>query len=134
MQEQQNIHLNKLGIYQKSITVFQLSRQIVSYLTNDKDVMSLHTSKEDIDIYADRLIVNSLGLIPKIVETENEKDIALKLKLAKSFKDSVNYLKNDCSQLTQLNTSGKDFLELLQKELKKLQVEHHSYVNSIIEA
>jgi len=134
MQEQQNINLNKLGIYQKSITVFQLSRQIVSYLTNDKDVMSLHTSKEDIDIYADRLIVNSLGLIPKIVETENEKDIALKLKLAKSFKNSVHYLKNDCNQLTRLNTSGKDFLELLQKELKKLQVEHHSYVNSIIEA
>lgn len=134
MPKQQILALNKLEIYQKSIGVFNLSRQIVAYLTNDKDVISLHTSKQEIDVYADRLILNSLGLIPKIVEIENEKSITLKLQLSKSFKESVYDLKNDCNYLIQLKTSGNDFLELLQKELENLQAEHHHYMNSILKA
>lgn len=133
MQEQQKLHLNQLGIYRKSMEVFHLSRRIVDYITDDKDVLSLHKSNKDVDIYADRLVMNSLSLVPKIVETENEKNASLKLKFAKSIRCSIDKLQQDCKDLEQAKIHGKEFIGILKKELKKLQAIHCNYVNSLIQ-
>ena len=125
-------NLNQLVIYQKSIDIFKLSRHIASYISYDKDILTMHKSLKKSDHYASNLVMDALGLVPKIVETENQKNPKLKLKYAKSLHLLIDRLNKNCSRLEHTKTNGIDFLKLLRKELKKLQYIHKNYVNSML--
>jgi len=125
-------NLNQLIIYQKSMDIFKLSRHIASYISYDKDILSMHKSLKKADKYASNLVMDALGLVPKIAETENQKNPKLKLKYAKSLRYFIDQLYDDCKQLEHTIIQGKDFLKLLRKELKKLREIHKHYVNSIL--
>lgn len=124
--------LNNLKIYQKSLDVFNLSRRIASYITNDKPILSLHTSVERSDRYADSLVMNALGLVPKIVETESEENPSLKLKYAKSLHYFIDIIYQDCLKLESTRINGKDFVRMLRKELILLRRMHKRYVKSLL--
>lgn len=125
-------NLNQLVIYQKSMDIFKLSRHIASYISYDKDILSMHKSLKKADKYASNLVMDALGLVPKIAETENQKNPKLKLKYAKSLRYFIDQLYDDCKQLEHTIIQGKDFLKLLRKELKKLREIHKHYVKSML--
>lgn len=124
--------LNNLKIYQKSLDVFKLSRRIASYITNDKSMLSLYNSVERSDRYVDSLVMNSLGLVPKIVETESEENPRLKLKYAKSLHYFIDIIYQDCLKLENTRIQGKDFVRMLRKELILLRRMHKRYVKSLL--
>lgn len=128
----QNINLNKLIIYQKSIAIFKLSRHVASYITDDKDIMSMYRSGRKSDNYADNLVMNAFRLVPKIVETETQENPRLKLKYAKSLRYFIDRLYHSCLQLENTKIQGKDFVIMLRKELKILRKIHRRYVKSLL--
>lgn len=128
----QNINLNKLIIYQKSIAIFKLSRHVASYITDDKDIMSMYRSGRKSDNYADNLVMNAFRLVPKIVETETQENPRLKLKYAKSLRYFIDRLYHNCLQLENTKIQGKDFVIMLRKELKILRKIHRRYVKSLL--
>lgn len=128
--EEQN--LNQLVIYQKSLDIFKLARHITSYITNDKDVLSMYMSDKISYRYADNLLMNALGLVPKIVETECQENPGLKLKYAVSLRYFIDGLYQNCLQLESTKIQGKDFVKLLRKELKNLRQIHKNYVKSLL--
>ncbi|MFA5299032.1 MAG: hypothetical protein WC389_12570 [Lutibacter sp.] len=128
--EEQNI--NQLVIYQKSLYIFKLVRRITSYITNDKDVFEMYLSNKRSYQYADNLLMNALGLVPKIVETECQKNPSLKLKYAQSLRYFIDRLYQNCLQLESTKIQGKDFVKLLRKELKHLRKIHKNYVKSML--
>ena len=132
MKTYQNKALNHLSIYQKSLDIFNLSRRLASYITNDKSVLSMYTSPKRSDRYADSLVMNSLGLVPRIMETETEENPGLKLKYAKSLRFFIDVMYQDCVKLERTKINGKDFVRMLRKELKSLQKIHRLYVNSLL--
>jgi len=132
MRSYQNQTLKHLKIYQKSIDIFNLSSRIASYITNDKSMLSMYTSPKRSDRYADSLVMNSLGLVPKILETETEENPKLKLKYAKSLRFFIDVLYEDCLRLERSRIRGKDFIRMLRKELKSLRKIHMLYVNSLL--
>lgn len=125
-------NLNQLVIYQKSLYIFKLARRITSYITNDKDVLSMYLSDKRSYRYADNLLMNALGLVPKIVETECEENPGLKLKYAVSLRYFIDRLYQNCLQLESTKIQGKDFVKLLRKELKNLRQIHKNYVKSLL--
>tara|TARA_R110001583_G_scaffold82774_1_gene219283 strand:+ start:17323 stop:17721 length:399 start_codon:yes stop_codon:yes gene_type:complete len=127
---QQNI--NELIIYKKSIDIFKLSRQIASYVTNDKDVISMYRSGCKSDNYADNLVMNAFRLVPKIVEAETQENPRVKLKYAKSLRFFIDRLYQNCLQLENTKIQGKDFVIMLRRELKKLRKIHRNYVSSLL--
>ena len=128
--EEQN--LNQLVIYQKSLYIFKLSRHIASYISNDKSVLAMYLSMNKIDKYADNLVMNALGLVPKIVETECQENPGLKLKYAVSLRYFIDRLYQNCLQLESTKIQGKDFVKLLRKELENLRQIHKNYVKSLL--
>tara|TARA_R110001583_G_scaffold38891_3_gene125341 strand:- start:1948 stop:2346 length:399 start_codon:yes stop_codon:yes gene_type:complete len=124
--------LYNLKFYQKSLDIFKLSRRIAAYITNDKSMLSLYTSVDRIDRYADNLVMNSLGLVPKIVETESEENPRLKLKYAKSLHYFIDIIYQDCLKLESTRIQGKDFVRMLRKELILLRRMHKRYVKSLL--
>lgn len=125
-------HLNQLVIYQKSLDIFKLARRIASYITNDKAMLSMYLSVNKIDKYADNLVMNAFGLVPKIVETECQENPYLKLKYAKSLRYFIDGLYQNCLQLENTKIQGKDFVRLLRKELRHLRKIHKHYVKSLL--
>ncbi len=128
--EEQN--LNQLVIYQKSLDIFKLARRITSYITNDKDVLSMYMSDKISYRYADNLLMNALGLVPKIVETECQENPGLKLKYAVSLRYFIDRLYHNCLQLESTKIQGNDFVKLLRTELKNLRQIHKNYVKSLL--
>lgn len=128
--EEQNI--NQLVIYQKSLYIFKLARRIASYITNDKDILSMYMSDKRSYRYADNLLMNALGLVPKIVETECQENPGLKLKYAQSLRYFIDGLYQNCLQLESTKIQGKDFVRLLRKELRHLRKIHKNYVKSLL--
>lgn len=125
-------HLNQLVIYQKSLDIFKLSRHIASYISNDKSVMAMYLSMNKIDKYADNLVMNAFGLVPKIVETECQENPSLKLKYAVSLRYFIDGLYQDCLKLERTKIQGIDFVKLLRKEIKHLRKIHKHYVKSLL--
>ena len=132
MKSSNQINLNQLVIYRKAIDIFKLSRQVVSYISYDKDVLALHKSKCQIDQYANNIVMDALGLAPKIAETESQKNPSTKLKYAKSLGLFIDRIYHNSKMLENTKTQGKDFLKLLRKELIHLRELHMHYVNSIL--
>lgn len=132
MKNYQDNRLNHLNIYQKSLDIFNLSRRIASYITNDKSMLSMYNSAEKSDRYADSLVMNAFGLVPKIVETESEENPGLKLKYAKSLHYFIDVIYEDCLKLERTRIHGKDFVRMLRKELILLRRMHRRYVKSLL--
>jgi hypothetical protein len=128
----QENHLNQLSIYKKSLDIFRLSRRIASYITDDKDVVSMYRSGRLEDNYADNLVLNAFRLVPKIAETEIQVSPTSKLKYAKSLRYFIDRIYDDCINLEKTKVQGIDFVKMLRKELKILRRIHKNYVNSIL--
>lgn len=127
-----NSNLNHSIIYQKSMDVFKLSRSVASYITDDKDVISMYRSGCKPDNYADNLVMNAFRLVPKVVETEIQESPAKKLIYAKSLQYFIDVIYQDCLNLERTKIQGKDFVRMLRKELKSLRKIHRLYVNSLL--
>ena len=132
MKNHQDHTWSHLNIYQKSLDIFNLSRRIATYISDDKSILSMYASVERSDRYADSLVMNSLGLVPKIVKTEIEKNPRLKLKCAKSLHHFIDVIYQDCLRLEHTRIQGKDFVRVLRKELILLRRMHRRYVKSLL--
>jgi formiminotetrahydrofolate cyclodeaminase len=132
MLEPYHHNIKHLTIYQKSLDIFQLSRRIAAYITDDKDMISMYRSGTKTDNYADNLVMNAYRLVPKIAETESQENAREKLKYAESLKRYIDVLYKNCRQLESTRIPGKEFIGLLRKELVKLSKIHRRYVNSLL--
>ena len=132
MKNHQDHTWSHLNIYQKSLDIFNLSRRIATYISDDKSILSMYASVERSDRYADSLVMNSLGLVPKIIKTEIEKNPRLKLKCAKSLHHFIDVIYQDCLRLERTRIQGKDFVRVLRKELILLRRMHRRYVKSLL--
>ncbi|WP_299528326.1 hypothetical protein [uncultured Lutibacter sp.] len=128
----QNQNLNQLIIYQKSLDIFKMSRHVASYVTDDKDLISMYRSGDKLDNYADNLVMNAFRLVPKIVEAETQENPNLKLKYAKSLRYFIDRIYQDCKSLESTKIQGLEFVIMLRKELKSLRKIHKRYVNSLL--
>jgi len=104
-------------IYQKSLDIFQLSRRVASYITDDKDIISMYRSGNKEDNYADNLVMNSSYK---------------KLKYAKKLHYFIERIYQDCLILESNKIQGKDFVRMIRREINSLRKIHKSYVNSIL--
>jgi hypothetical protein len=124
--------LNQLVIYKKSLDVFNLSRRVAAYITDDKDVISMYRSGTKTDNYADNLVMNAFRLVPKVVETETQSNPGVKLKYAQSLRYFIDRLYQDCLKLEGTKIQGVDFVRMLRKELIILRKIHRRYVKSLL--
>ena len=124
--------LRQSVIYQKSIDIFRLTRSIAAYVTNEKNIQSMYMSTKESDRYANNLVMDSLGLVPKIAEIEIQQNPILKLKYAKSLQYFIDNLYKNCIKLEATKIHGKDFVRMLRKELILLKKIHSRYVKSLL--
>jgi hypothetical protein len=112
-------HLSELPIYQKAIDILVLSRSISTYINQDLAYLRPDGS-EDTNIYfSGDIIQQSESLAPEIMKAEAERYSDKKHKHLDSLERLTHRLHLNCNRLQHCNSNGKDYLPILQNELKK---------------
>ena len=112
-------HLSEMPIYQKAIDILVLSRNISTYLNQDLSYLK-HDGSEDSNIYfSGDIIQQSESLAPEIEKAQAELCSHKKHKHLDSLERLIHRLHLNCNRLQHCNSNGKDYLPILQNELKK---------------
>lgn len=111
-------NLYYLPIYQKAMEIITLSRSISTYLNQDLSAL-LEDGSENSHIYfSGDIVQQSVSLAPEIVKAEQERHSDKKYKHIASVKRLTYLLNKNIKRLEQCNSNGKDYLPLLNSELK----------------
>ncbi|WP_033956204.1 hypothetical protein [Psychroserpens jangbogonensis] len=112
-------HLSELPIYQKAMDILVLSRNISTYIGQDLSYLR-SDGTEDLDIYfSGDIIQQSESLAPEIEKAQAERFSENKHKHLDSIERLTHRLHLNCNRLQHCNSNGKDYLPILQNELKK---------------
>lgn len=112
-------HLSELPIYQKAMDILVLSRNISTYIGQDLSYLR-PDGTEDLDIYfSGDMIQQSESLAPEIEKAQAERFSENKHKHLDSIERLTHRLHLNCNRLQHCNSNGKDYLPILQNELKK---------------
>lgn len=108
-----------LPIYQKAMEIMTLSISISIYLNQDLSAL-LQDGSEDNHIYfSGDIVQQSVSLAPEILKAEQERHSDRKHKHIASLQRLTYLLNKNIKRLESCNSNGKDYLSLLNSELKK---------------
>jgi len=115
----QNSSELNLAFYKKALEIGSLSKVISNYLRADLSVLKPN-GDEDTNIYFSGDIVRqSDSLAPEIMRAEQEPFSEQKQKHAETLIWITNRLFINCSRLEKCNSNGREFLSILNRELRK---------------
>jgi hypothetical protein len=111
-------YLLDMPIYKKALEIFSLSRRISSYLNYDLAPLKVDGTEDEHIYFSGDIVMQSESLVPEILKAEEKKSSEKKHKHAATVKQLTHLLYKNCKRLEKSNSNGKDFLPILQKELK----------------
>ena len=124
-------HLSELPIYQKAMDILVLSRNISTYINQDLSYLR-HDGSEDANIYfSGDIIQQSESLVPEIEKAEAERFSEKKYKHLDSLERLTHRLYLNCNRLQHCDSNGKDYLPILQNELKKFKRLQRSWMMTL---
>ncbi len=115
------------AIYKKSLEIFSLASSISRYLSHDLAHLQRNGVEDPHIYYTGDIVQQSVSLGPQILKAESQPFSEEKQKHAASVMRLSNLLYKNCKRLERVNSNGKDFLPLLQKELKKFRKLQHTW-------
>ncbi len=127
----QKENVSQLPIYIKALEIFSLCRNVSSYLTENKNILKLQQSSNNIDQNATVLILNSLALPQEIVAIATTNNPVLRANHLASLQYLVSNMVQKSKRLETLSNTGKDYIHLLQQELYKLKKLHSNWTTTI---
>ncbi|NNL16176.1 MAG: hypothetical protein HKO81_06005 [Flavobacteriaceae bacterium] len=112
-------HLSELPVYQKAMDIIALSRSISTYLNYDLSYLNPDGSEDSNIYFTGDIVQQSASIVPEIENAELERFSDKKHQHFASIQRLTNRLYYNCKRLTRCNSNGKDYLPILQSELKK---------------
>ena len=111
--------LSELPIYQKAIDILVLSRNISTYISQDLSYLRPDGSEDNNIYFSGDIIQQSESLAPEIEKAQAERHSDRKHKHLESLERLTHRLHLNCNRLQHCNSNGKDYLPILQNELRK---------------
>ncbi|QBA65642.1 hypothetical protein EQY75_09290 [Muriicola soli] len=111
-------HLGSLPIYEKAVELCTLSRELVSFVTYNKNLLSLYQSDSLRDHIADSLITDATLIPQQIARAETSNSIEDKLKSATFIGIMLRNINSYCNGLEHDGIREKEYLTLLRREIR----------------
>lgn len=112
-------HLSELPIYQKAMEIIVLSRSISTYINQDLSYLNPDGSEDSHIYFSGDIVQQSTSLAPEILNAELKRHSNKKHVHVESLERLTNQLHKNTKRLMHCNSNGKDYLHILNKELKK---------------
>ena len=121
-------YLLDMPIYKKALEIFSLSRRISSYLNYDLAPLKVDGTEDKHIYFSGDIVMQSESLLPEIIKAEVEQFSDKKHQHIEAVNRLTKLLDKNCLRLERSNSNGKDYLRILQYELKKFRKLQRSWM------
>lgn len=121
-------HYNYSPLYEKAVEIFRLSRSISHYFVDDLANLTSQGAEDPNIYFSGDIVQQSVSLAPEILKAEQQTFSEDKHKYAASVTRLTNLLYKNCERLEKTNSNGRDFMNLLRKELKQFRKLQRSWM------
>jgi len=111
-------HLGALPVYKKALELCQISREIASYVSFNKDLLKLYQSNSLRDVIADSLLTDAILIPKKIALAESTGSHTERIKSATYINIMIGNISSYCNGLEKDGVKEKEYLNLLREEIK----------------
>ncbi|MEY8021292.1 hypothetical protein AB8P51_10695 [Muriicola sp. SD30] len=111
-------HLGSLPIYKKAIELSTLSRELGSFVSYNKNMLSLYQSDSLRDHIADSLITDATLIPQQIARAETSNSVEDRMKSATFIGIMLRNINSYCNGLEQDGVREKEYLNLLRREIR----------------
>lgn len=124
-------NLRKVPIYRKALNLCRMSREIVSYVTYNKDLLHLYQSNSLRDIMADALLTDAILIPQQIAQAETSESAAVRLKSASFIHVMTGNILSYLNGLEKDGVKEKEYLNLLRQEIRSFRKSFKKWRKSI---
>ena len=125
-------NLQTVPIYGKALELCELSRQLASYFSLDKDLLKLHESQSLRDIIVDSILTDSILIQQKIVQAEYSNSLTVRKESAFFINIIIRNINSYCTGLEKDGVKEKEYVSLLRHEMKSFRKSFKNWRNSIL--
>jgi len=124
-------NITQLEVYKKAVEIFKLSRHIATYISDNKNILEMGRSTNNLDRYSFNLITDSMSLVPTIATVTLSFDRSIQRYNMYSLRKTVNRMKNYCNYLEKNYTQAKEYIALLRTEIAAFSYERNLWENNL---
>tara|TARA_R110000796_G_scaffold35017_1_gene89942 strand:- start:30594 stop:30980 length:387 start_codon:yes stop_codon:yes gene_type:complete len=111
-------NLSTLPVYRKALDLCLISREIVAYITYNKDLLHLYKSNSHRDIIADSLLTDAILIPQKIELAERSDSHSIRTSTIQHINIMTKNILSYCMGLEKDGVKEKEYLNLLREEIK----------------
>lgn len=110
-------NLRTVPVYRRSLALCEMSREIASYVSFNKDLLKLYKSNSLRDIIADSLLTDAILIPQKIALAETTNSYTERLKTTSYISIMIRNISSYCNGLEHDGVNEKEYLNLLRSEI-----------------
>jgi hypothetical protein len=111
-------NLGSLPVYQKALELCTLSRELASFVTYNKNMLTLYQSQSLRDHIADSLLTDAVLIPQQIARAETSDSVSDRMKSATFIGIMIRNISAYCNGLEQDGVREKEYLHLLRREIR----------------
>lgn len=125
-------NFKSIPVYRKALDLCNISREIASFVSYNKDLLKLYQSNSLRDNIADSLLTDAI-LIPKhIAQAETSDSQAVRMKSARFINIMLKNIVSYCNGLEKDGVREKEYLNLLRKEIRSFRKTFRIWRKSLV--
>lgn len=110
-------NLRTIPVYRKAIDLCAMSREIASFVSQNKDLLHLYKSNSLRDHIADSLLTDAILISQQIARAESSESHAVRLKSASFINIMIRNIISYCNGLENDGLKEREYLDLLRQEI-----------------
>ena len=111
-------NLRSVPVYGKSLELCQMSREIASYFSFNKDLMKLYQSQGLRDVIADAILTDAILIPQQIAQAEHSSSRTERLERASFIGIMIRNINSYCTGLEKDGIKETEYVNLLRTEVK----------------
>lgn len=124
-------NLRTIPVYRKALELCEMSREIASYVTFNKDLLKLYKSNSLRDVIADSLLTDAILIPQKIEQTEYSLSANEKIENVSFINIMIRNINSYCIGLEHDGVKEKEYLNLLKKELTSFRISFKKWTGAL---
>ncbi len=124
--------IKDLPVYRQAVSLRTMSREIASFVTHNKDLLSLSQSQSYRDQLADSLIKDAILIPEQIARAESSSSVAIRRSSIKFIGVITRNLNAYCKGLEMDGIREREYLDLLRSEVKTFRMAFKKWRKGLI--
>jgi len=125
-------NLRTVPVYEKALELCQMSRELASYFSFNKDLLKLYQSQSLRDIIVDAILTDSILIQQQIAQAEFSNSLRVRKESASFINISIRNINSYCTCLEKDGVKEKEYISLLRQEISSFRNSFKNWRSSLL--